>query len=91
VYLRKKNNMKKIGIAILAVVAVSLTSCQKSYVCECTTSDGFGSNYSSREISKTSKKTAKAICGNSTEIYTSPAAQGNGASTLMVTTTCELK
>jgi hypothetical protein len=81
--------MKKLGIAIVA--AVVLSSCQKTYVCECSSYDGFGTNNSSREISKTSKKTAKAICGNSTETYSSPAAQGNGATIITQTTNCELK
>ena len=50
--------MKKITLLAVAFVAVSLASCKKNYVCECTY-DGMTYTY---DLGKIKKKDAKASC-----------------------------
>jgi hypothetical protein len=66
--------MKKLTLLAVTCLAISFASCKKDYVCQCTTvgTSSSGSNtiassgvvITKRDISKTSKKNAEAICGN---------------------------
>lgn len=79
----KTKKMKKIILLDAVVTVASFASCKKAYKCECSTQEtsvstngnpGTPSNavtVSTREISKTSKKNAQALCGNSTDVTTS--------------------
>ena len=98
--------MKKITLLAAVVIAVSFASCKKAAKCECTRSmtststdgvSGTPSNavtVSTREISKTSKKTAAAICGNSTEVTTSSFTNFSGGTSVTTnnySSTCSIK
>jgi hypothetical protein len=85
--------MKKQIIIALASIVLGLAACKKEYTCECTTVDTFGTTNSTHEISKTSKSTAEAICGNSTETYTQSATSASGTTpvTAVAATNCDLK
>jgi hypothetical protein len=95
--------MKKLTLLAIACLAISFASCKKDYVCQCTT---VGTNYSGsntitspgvvitkREISKTSKKNAEAICGNSVQTTTSSYVQQGVTYSFsdVQTSTCALK
>jgi hypothetical protein len=84
--------MKKLSILGIAAMALSLASCKKAYKCECTTNfDADDKMVVTRDIAKTSKKTAEAICGNysTTETYSTYSPVGTESETAL--TTCELK
>ena len=88
--------MKKINILAAVAYVLILSSCKKPYTCECTTIYSDGTVVSKRDISKTSKKTAKAICGGGTDVYTETYSSGSGTSgttayTDSAVTSCELK
>jgi hypothetical protein len=82
--------MKRIVVLITVGIALGLPSCKKAYTCECTSSDSFNTVVTTREISKTGKKTAEAICGDYTTVYT-PVNSGSGSTTLTESTNCALK
>jgi hypothetical protein len=84
--------MKKLSILGIATMMLSLASCKKAYKCECTTNfDADDKMVVTRDIAKTNKKTAEAICGDysTTETYStfSPVVIESATSL----TTCELK
>jgi len=97
--------MKKIILLASVITVASFASCKKAATCECTTTvtsqtyNGVNSmgtssqtTVNTREISKTSKKTAAAICGNGTE--TSTYNSGGSSSNTQITnssTTCAIK
>ena len=97
--------MKKIILLASVITVASFASCKKAATCECTTTvtsetyNGVNSMGTSsqttvetREISKTSKKTAAAICGNGTT--TSTYNSGGSSSNTSITnssTTCAIK
>jgi len=85
--------MKKITVLAVASLTLTLSSCKKAYTCVCTTTDSNGSLVSTRDISKTSEKTAQAICGNSSQVYTETFNAGSGTSTSSYNslTSCDLK
>lgn len=95
--------MKKITLLVAVIVATSFASCKKAAKCECTTTTSSVTNgvpdtmpagwsnttTSTREISKTGKKTAAALCGNTTTT-----SSDTGPSYTKVTTTsstCSIK
>jgi hypothetical protein len=61
--------MKKSILNLTAIIFLTFISCKKSVTCVCTTTSTAGNSTTttttSKEISKTSKKNAKAMCGNS--------------------------
>lgn len=84
--------MKKITYFIIAVFVITYTACKKDYKCECTTVGPSGTTVTTKDISKTSKSTAKAICGSSTEVYTSSYSSGSSTSNSQTSiTNCSLK
>lgn len=97
--------MKKITLLAAVVIAASFASCKKAAKCECTRSmtststngvSGTTSNavtVSTREISKTGKKTAAAMCGNSTDVTTSTSTIGGTdyVTTTNYASTCSVK
>ena len=97
--------MKKIVLLAVVIAATSFASCKKDYKCECTRTmtststngvSGTVSNattVSTREISKTGKKTATAMCGNSTDVTTSTTTVGGTdyVTTTNYASTCSLK
>lgn len=84
--------MKQITLLSLICIAIGYTACKKEYKCECTTVDSYGTTVSTREISKTSKNNAKAMCGNSTEVYTSSYYAASSTSNSQTSiTNCNLK
>lgn len=99
--------MKKTALIFIASFGIFFTSCKKEYTCECTTTSlnstvngvpqqtGSAKKVSIRGISKTSKKNAKAICGNSTDTYTNTYYDSQSGtsynSTSTETTKCKLK
>jgi hypothetical protein len=97
--------MKKTIFLIAVIIATSFASCKKAYKCECSTSETSSStngvpntvsdavSVNTREISKSSKKSATAQCGNSTDVTTS-SFQDFGTTyvtTSNSSTTCSLK
>ena len=95
--------MKKIMLLAAVISVASFASCKKAATCECTTTitsytaDGvniLGTNSQSTvetfEIAKTDKKTAAAICGNST---TTDTEKSSGGPTYIMnsSTTCAIK
>jgi hypothetical protein len=93
--------MKKLLFLFTGIAtAAGLTSCKKSYVCECThtltvTYSGAYSNYSYTDIrthndllDKQSKKDAAALCDSYSYSDTSPASYGGTATDTYV---CNLK
>lgn len=95
--------MKKITLLAITCLALSVVSCKKDYVCQCTTvgsnSSGSGTAVSAgvivtkRDISKTNRKTAEAICGNYTETISSSYVSQGVTYTFsnISTSTCSLK
>ncbi len=83
----------KITFLAIALFTIMVSSCKKAYTCQCTTTDPYGSSVSTRDISKTSKNTAEAICGNSSDVYTQAFNSGSGTatSTYNSITSCSLK
>ena len=95
--------MKKIILLASVITVASFASCKKTAKCECTTtltgvtSNGISQNLGSytestvttKEISKTSKKTAAAMCGN--EATTTTKADNTGADVYSYSTTCAIK
>ena len=84
--------MKKLSILGIATLMLSLASCKKAYKCECVTNfDADDKMVITRDIAKSSKKTAEAICGDysTTETYSTFSPAGIKSSTS--TTDCELK
>jgi hypothetical protein len=82
--------MKQIIILIIPAVLLIVSSCKRAYSCECTTIDSLGGTATTkRDISKTSKKTAQAICGNYTSEYTYT--DGSSTTTQLSTADCELQ
>ena len=97
--------MKKIILLASVITVASFASCKKAATCSCTTTvntqtyNGVNSmvnqtqtTVSTREISKTSKKTAAAICGNGTDETTF--VDSNGTTDTQITkssTTCAIK
>ena len=77
--------MKKIVLLGAAVVSLSLFSCKKDYVCECTTTYGGSSTTGSTTYVGVSKAAAKANCV-STKEYTS-----GGQAITGYSQTCNLK
>lgn len=84
--------MKKITLMAFAIVAFSITSCKKDYVCECTTTttDSSGDvttdpmdNTTYRDIKKSD---AKSHCQKSTYVFVN---DGGGTSTIV--SDCKLK
>jgi hypothetical protein len=82
--------MKK-SILSITLVAMYFVSCKKAYKCECTTEDSYSKVVNTKDISKTSKKNAQAICGNSTSVYSDPYSSGSSTSPYTENTTCVLK
>lgn len=83
--------MKNLPILAVAALALSLASCKKSYKCECTTNYNNDKVVRTHDISKTSKTTAEAICGDYTETDTYTTLSPAGTSTETYATNCELK
>jgi hypothetical protein len=95
--------MKTITLAAIACLAITVVSCKKDYVCQCTTvgSSYSGSSTSSypgvivtkRDIPKTSKKTAEAICGDYVQTTSSSYTSQGVTYTFsdIQTSTCSLK
>lgn len=95
--------MKKLSLLAITLISASVASCKKDYVCECVTvgtstsgSTTVNNNavvVTKRDISKTNKKTAEAICGNYTQTSSSSyMVQGTMYSFSDVeTSTCGLK
>ncbi|MES2763386.1 MAG: hypothetical protein V4677_14325 [Bacteroidota bacterium] len=95
--------MKKITLLAAVLVAVSFASCKKEAKCECTTtlsgvtSNGVPQNLGSytettvttKEISKTSKKNAAAMCGN--EATTTTQHDSSGDDIYTYSTACSIK
>lgn len=97
--------MKKIILLASVITVASFASCKKAAKCECTTTvtsqtyNGTNSmgnqtqtTVSTRDISKTSKKTAEAICGGgtTTDTYNSGGTSSNTSITNS-STTCAIK
>lgn len=86
--------MKKV-LFLTAVTVIALSSCKKTYKCECTSSNSYSTTVTTRDISKTDKKTAEAVCGDESTVYTENYSAGSGTSagtTVTTTTTdCSLK
>lgn len=99
--------MKKITLLAVAALSISLASCRKDYVCECTTTGSGakvnGSSVNSgnvktvnkRSIPKATKKTAKSICGGGSQVTTSSYNDPNQGTTYNSednsSTSCKLK
>ena len=100
--------MKKITLLAAVLVAVSFASCKKAAKCECTTTSSTTKNgipqttspyvsnsqVTTTEISKTSKKTAAAMCGNTTDVATRTESYPGTSTDVYVTTTsstCSIK
>ena len=83
--------MKKLPILGIAAMLLSLVSCKKAYTCECTTTYDNDVVVSTRDISKTSKKTAEAICGNYSEKDTYTSISPAQTNTETYNTICALK
>ncbi len=83
--------MKKLPLLCVAALLVSLTSCKKSYKCECTTDYDGDKVVTNRSISKTTKKTAEAICGDYSQTETYQAISGTGSYSETYNTSCVLK
>lgn len=97
--------MKKIVLLAVVIAATSFASCKKAATCECTRTmtstntngvSGTVSNsktVTTREISKTGKKTAAAMCGNSTDVTTSTSTIGGTdyVTTTNYASTCAIK
>ena len=98
--------MKKIILLASVITVASFASCKKAVKCECTTtvtsqtyngSNSMGNstmtNVSTRDIAKTSKKTAAAICagGTETETYTNPSGSTTNTQITNSSTTCAIK
>ncbi len=96
--------MKKIVLLAVVIAATSFASCKKAYKCECTRTKtgetyngvavplvgGVSTQTETREISKSSKKSATAMCGNSTDTDTYTSTGGN-VTIDSYATTCSLK
>lgn len=87
--------MKNLSFLCIAGAMISLSSCKKDYTCVCTTDYGDGDKLvNTRDVPKSSKKSAKAGCGNYNEVYSSTYTNGSGGTisdTETYVTTCELK
>ena len=98
--------MKKIILLASVITVASFASCKKAAKCECTTTvtsytsngvDVLGNQsqttVTTRDISKTSKKTAAAMCGGGTDVQTSTSTSGGTTYTdiLSSSTTCAIK
>lgn len=83
--------MKNLSILCIATAMISLASCKKAYTCECTTNYGSDKTVTTRDISKTSKGTAEAICGNSSQADTYTNFSPANTTTDTYVTTCTLK
>lgn len=98
--------MKKIILLASVITVASFASCKKAVKCECTTtvtsqtyngSNSLGNttmtNVSTRDIAKTSKKTAEAICagGTSTDTYSQPSGSTTNTQITNSSTTCAIK
>lgn len=95
--------MKTITLAAIASLAISVVSCKKDYTCQCTTvgsSSSGSATFASpavvttkRDIPKTSRKTAEAICGDYTQTASSSyTSQGvTYTFTDIQTTSCKVK
>ncbi|MBP8034390.1 MAG: hypothetical protein KAZ71_07310 [Bacteroidia bacterium] len=99
--------MKKIILLASVITVASFASCKKAATCECTTTvtgqstNGTAANLSgysnttvtTKEISKTSKKTAAAMCGNGETTQTTTSTFGSTTNTQVQTssTTCAIK
>ena len=80
--------MKKLTILSVAFIALSLASCKKDHVCECTntsTAPGSTSSTSEYTIVKAKKADAKRDCVKTTNDYTF------GGTTYTTTKDCKLK
>jgi hypothetical protein len=70
--------MKKLSVLAIAFTVIGLASCKKAYTCECVTTYTSGETLTStREISKTSKKNAEAICGSGKDVYADTYSSGS--------------
>ena len=98
--------MKKIILLASVITVASFASCKKTAKCECTTTitsytsngvDVLGNQtqttVSTRDIAKTSKKTAAAICGGGTTTQTQTSTSGSTTYTdiMNTSTTCAIK
>ena len=98
--------MKKIMLLAAVVSVASFASCKKAATCECTTTvtsyteNGVNilgtqsqTTVETRQISKTDKKTAAAMCGNSTTTDTQSYTSGGSSYTDIMnsSTTCAIK
>ena len=98
--------MKKIILLASVITVASFASCKKTAKCECTTTvTSYTSNgvnalgnqtqttVTTRDIAKTSKKTAAAICGGGTDVQTQTYTSGSTTYTdiLNSSTTCAIK
>lgn len=83
--------MKNLSLLCIATAMISLASCKKEYTCECTTNYDDDKIVTTRDISKTSKSTAEAICGNYSEADTYTNFSPANVTTDTYMTTCALK
>ena len=75
--------MKKIYISAAVLTMLAFASCKKDYTCECTVSDGQGTNSTSSVTIHESKKDAESACKASNSTVSS------GGMTM--TSTCKIK
>jgi len=82
--------MKQVIILAIAAVTLTVSSCKRAYSCECTSVNSIGgTTITKRDISKTSKKTAQAICGSYTSEYNY--ADASSTTSQLTATDCELQ
>lgn len=85
--------MKKVILFSFSALAFVFMSCKKNYTCTCTYTDttyGY-QEVTTRDISKTSKKNAEAICGDYTTVYTDISGSGSSTGSDSYAYTCVLK